>query len=124
METAAQGTSDEFLGEYTKCTDLNSKEKISRYMRSDFGSMNVSPNGYPNKSGALDKGVFCTFQNQQFCTGPAKSKDIQVEVRKQALQRQLHHSFRSVERATMKNMKRRRDSQYAHCEKMLRSSVP
>ena len=124
MTQTKQSMETEFLDEYTKCTDLSSKGKISRYMRTDFGAMNASPNGYPNKSGALDKGVFCNFQNQQFCSSPAKSRAVQVEVRKQALQRQLHGSFRSVERATMKGVKRRRDSQFAHCQKMLTSTVP
>lgn len=114
----------EYLGEYTKCTELTTKDKINRYMRSEFGAMNASPNGHPHQSGALNKEVFCNFQNQQFCTAPAKSKEMQVQVRRHVLHRQLNGSFRSIERATVKNMKRRRDSQYAHCEKMLKSSVP
>lgn len=114
----------DFVADYTDCTRLRSGT-TTRFTRNDYGAGNISTNGHPNVSGALDQSVLCAFRKDGVCARPSggaaatSSAERQRAVRNQMMQSQLNNTFRSVERATNMTTTREREKQQARCMRLL-----
>lgn len=100
---------DDYVATFTDCTQLRTQSQINgRYMRPEFGSLNITTNGHPSASGALDQKTLCIFSKDQgVCAArtadkkPPTSVESQRAVRGQMVKSQLQGSFRSIERASL-----------------------